>query len=51
MQVIGLQSNSNTTKTWAGGAVDPERVADMMHTVLNSDHIHEIHDVGVRVFD
>jgi hypothetical protein len=34
----------------AGGVVNPVRVADLMHIVLHSDHILEIHDTGVRVF-
>ncbi|MFM7986030.1 MAG: hypothetical protein ACKPKO_42625, partial [Candidatus Fonsibacter sp.] len=35
----------------AGGNVDAHRIADLMHIVLHSDHILEIHDTGVRVFD
>ena len=35
----------------AGRAVNPVRLADLMHIVLHSDHILEIHDTGVRVFD
>ena len=35
----------------AGGAVNAQRVANLMHIVLRSDHILEIHDTGVRVFD
>ena len=27
------------------------RIADQMHIVMHADHILEIHDVGVRVFD
>ncbi|MFM7985217.1 MAG: hypothetical protein ACKPKO_38455, partial [Candidatus Fonsibacter sp.] len=38
-------------KPWNGGNVDEDRMADLMHTVLHSDHIIEIHDTGVRVFD
>ena len=35
----------------AGGAIAATRVANLMHIVLHSDHILEIHDTGVRVFD
>ena len=35
----------------AGGAVAATRIANLMHIVLRSDHILEIHDTGVRVFD
>ena len=35
----------------AGGNVDAHRIANLMHIVLHSDHIIEIHDTGVRVFD
>ena len=38
-------------KPAARGAVNAVRVADLMHIVLHSDHILEIHDTGVRVFD
>ena len=27
------------------------RIAEQMHIVMHADHILEIHDVGVRVFD
>ena len=33
----------------AGGAVDAQRVANMMHIIIHADHILEIHDTGVRV--
>ena len=33
-----------------GGAVDARRIANLMHIVLHSDHILEIHETGVRVF-
>ena len=33
----------------AGGVVAATRVANLMHIVLRSDHILEIHDTGVRV--
>ena len=35
----------------AGGVVAATRVANLMHIALRSDHILEIHDTGVRVFD
>ena len=35
----------------AGGAVVAVRQANLMHIVLRSDHILEIHDMGVRVLD
>ena len=35
----------------AGGPIDDARIADLMHIVLYSDHILEIHDSGARVFD
>ena len=35
----------------AGGAVAATRIANLMHIVLRSDHILEIHDTGVRVCD
>ena len=35
----------------AGGAIAATRFANLMHIVLHSDHILEIHDTGVRVFD
>ena len=35
----------------ASGPIDDDRVADLMHIVLQSDQIIEIHDAGVRVFD
>ena len=35
----------------ARGAINAQRVANLMHFVLRSDHILEIHDTGVRVFD
>ena len=35
----------------AGGAVAATRIANLMHIVLRSDRILEIHDTGVRVFD
>ena len=36
----------------SGPAANPNyRIADQMHIVLHADHILEIHDVGVRVFD
>ena len=34
-----------------GGALDATRVANLMHIVLRSDHILEIHDTRVKVFD
>ena len=35
-----------------GKAANPNyRIADQMHIVMHADHILEIHDVGVRVFD
>ena len=37
--------------TPAAGAVAATRVASLMHMVLHSDHILEIHDTRVRVFD
>ena len=38
-------------KPAAGGNIDARRVASLMHIVLHSDHILEIHDTCVRVFD
>ncbi|MFM7984528.1 MAG: hypothetical protein ACKPKO_34900, partial [Candidatus Fonsibacter sp.] len=38
-------------KPWGGGNVYEDRMADLMHNVLHSDQIMEIHDTGVRVFD
>ena len=35
----------------AGSAVLATRIANLMHIVFRSDHILEIHDTGVRVFD
>ena len=35
----------------AGGAIAATRIANLMHIVLHSDHILEIHDTGVRVYD
>ena len=35
----------------AGGAIAATRIANLMHIVLHSDHILEIHDTGVRVHD
>ena len=36
----------------SGTAANPNyRIADQMHIVMHADHILEIHDVGVRVFD
>ena len=35
----------------AGGAVATTRIANLMHMVLHSDHIFEIHDTGVRAYD
>ena len=35
----------------AGGAIAATRIANLMHIVLHSDHILEIHDMGVRVYD
>ena len=35
----------------AGGAVVVVSQSILMHIVLRSDHILEIHDTGVRVFD
>ena len=34
-----------------GGYVVVARVPNLMHIVIHSDHILEIHDTGVRVFD
>ena len=33
----------------AGGAIAATRIANLMHIVLRSDHILEIHDTGVGV--
>ena len=38
-------------KPAAGGPMDGDRVADLMHIVLRSDHILEIHDASVHVLD
>ena len=38
-------------KPAASGAISAQRTANLMHIVLHSDHILEIHDTGVRVFD
>ncbi|MFM7859707.1 MAG: hypothetical protein ACKO96_49200, partial [Flammeovirgaceae bacterium] len=35
----------------AGGAIAATRIANLMHIVLRFDHILQIHDTGVRVFD
>ena len=35
----------------AGGAVAATRIANLMQIVLRSDHILEIHNAGIRVFD
>ena len=34
-----------------GGAVAAKRVANVMHMVLRSDHVLEIHETKIRVFD
>ena len=35
-----------------GTAANPtHRIADQMHIVMHADHILEIHDIGVRVYD
>ena len=33
----------------AGGAVDAQRVANLMHIIFHADHILEIHNTRVRV--
>ena len=38
-------------KPAAGGAISAQRTANLMHIVLHSDHILEIHDTGVIVVD
>ena len=38
-------------KPWGGGNVDEDRMVDITHVVLHSDHTLEIHDTGVRVLD
>ena len=35
----------------ANPAVNVARVANLVHIVFPSDHILEVHDTGVRVFD
>ena len=35
----------------AGGPMDDVGVADLMHIVLRSAHMFQIHDTGARVFD
>ena len=35
----------------AGGPTDDDRIGNLMHIVLHSDHIPEINDTGVRVFE
>ncbi|MFM7988745.1 MAG: hypothetical protein ACKPKO_56470, partial [Candidatus Fonsibacter sp.] len=35
----------------ASGAINQYRMANLMHIVLHSDHILEIHDTGARVSD
>ena len=34
-----------------GGAIDATRIANLMHIILQSDHILEIQDTGARVYD
>ena len=38
-------------KPAAGGAMNDQRIAKLMHIVLRSDHSLEIHDASVRAFD
>ena len=55
----GLNTRAGDLLTWkfkyntpaAGGAIATTRVANLMHIVLRSDHILEIHDTRVKVFD
>ena len=47
--LLTVQFRYNTPA--GGGAVAATLVANLMHIVLHSDHILEIQDTGVRVFD
>ena len=46
-----LTVNCKYARPTAGGAVNQERCADLMHILLRSDHILEVQDASVRVFD
>ena len=46
-----LTAKFKYAKPTASGAITGQRTANLMHIVLHSDHILEIHDTIVRVFD